>query len=242
MTIFKLRNIWEPAELVRFLITANVVMFATAIFILPGTVDTSLNPMQFLAPDYRVLFKLGASGTGPVIWEHRWWSLITANYLHGSLLHLLINVSALRSVGKITINIFKPSRFFLIYFLGGVTSMAASSLAGITLTLGASGAICALIGAMSYDDWRTHKDNLKMRIASVGVWVLFLLLIGFTLPNVNNWAHGVGYASGFFFGFCFWPREFKQRASPEEAAFYRVSASICMLVSIAALIYGLLFS
>ena len=141
MSLFRLKNIWEPAELVRFLITANIVMFTTALLIAPFAVNTTFSPMVFLSPSTSVLFKLGASGTIPVFSEDRWWTLITANYLHGSLLHLIFNVSALRSVGKISIDIFAPSRFFLIYCLGGAASMAVSSLAGIPLTLGASGAI-----------------------------------------------------------------------------------------------------
>jgi len=228
---------WEPAELVRFLITANIVLFITALLLDPQSVNTSLNPMVFMSPGTGVLFKLGASGTFPVFSEDRWWTLITANYLHGSLLHLVFNVSALRSIGKISIAIFAPSRFFLIYFLGGVASMAVSSVAGIPLTLGASGAICALIGSMSYDDWRANKGNLKMRIASVGIWVAFIAAIGLALPNVNNWAHAVGFASGFFLGFCFWPR-----VTQDEITLFRVAASVCMLTTIGALIYGLLFS
>lgn len=228
---------WEPAELVRFLITANIVLFITALLLDPQSVNTSLNPMVFMSPGTGVLFKLGASGTFPVFSEDRWWTLITANYLHGSLLHLAFNVSALRSIGKISIAIFAPSRFFLIYFLGGVASMAVSSVAGIPLTLGASGAICALIGSMSYDDWRANKGNLKMRIASVGIWVAFIAAIGLALPNVNNWAHAVGFASGFFLGFCFWPR-----VTQDEITLFRVAASVCMLTTIGALIYGLLFS
>jgi len=237
MSLIRLRNMWEPAELVRFLITANIVLFITALLLDPQSVNTSLNPMVFMSPGTGVLFKLGASGTFPVFSEDRWWTLITANYLHGSLLHLVFNVSALRSIGKISIAIFAPSRFFLIYFLGGVASMAVSSVAGIPLTLGASGAICALIGSMSYDDWRANKGNLKMRIASVGIWVAFIAAIGLALPNVNNWAHAVGFASGFFLGFCFWPR-----VTQDEITLFRVAASVCMLTTIGALIYGLLFS
>ena len=237
MSLIRLRNMWDPAELVRFLITANIVLFITALLLDPQSVNTSLNPMVFMSPGTGVLFKLGASGTFPVFSEDRWWTLITANYLHGSLLHLVFNVSALRSIGKISIAIFAPSRFFLIYFLGGAASMAVSSVAGIPLTLGASGAICALIGSMSYDDWRANKGNLKMRIASVGIWVAFIAAIGLALPNVNNWAHAVGFASGFFLGFCFWPR-----VTQDEITLFRVAASVCMLTTIGALVYGLLFS
>ena len=230
-------NIWEPTELVRFLVTANIVLYITSLFMAPGQVSFNLNPMAFLSPSIGVLFKLGASGTFPVFAEDRWWTLITANYLHGSLLHLLFNVSALRAVGKINNEIYTPSRLFLIYFLGGLFSMAVSSLAGIPLTLGASGAVCALIGSMSYNEWRASKGNLKMRIASVGIWVALIVITGLVLPNVNNWAHGVGFVSGFVLGALFWTQ-----STESETKIFPVAAVSCMLLTIGTLIYGLLFS
>ena len=231
------RSIWEPGELLRFLATCNVIMFLTALAFAPEAVNTALNMSFFLAPSTEVLFKMGASGTVPVFSMDRWWTVITANYLHGSLVHLVFNVMSLLSVGKITLEIYGPSRLFLVYFLGGIFAMAASSLVGIALTVGASGAVCALIGAMAYDDWRANKGNLKKRLASVGIWVVFIALIGLTLPNVNNWAHAIGFASGFLFGFCFWPN-----TTQKESTLFRVIASICMLITIATLVYGLMFS
>jgi rhomboid protease GluP len=237
MQLRLIRNIWEPTELVRFLITANIVLYITSLFFTPGAVNYDLNPMVFLSPATGVLYKLGASGTLPVFAEDRWWTLITANYLHGSLLHLLFNVFALRAVGKINIDIYAPSRFFLIYFLGGLFGMAASSLAGIPLTLGASGAVCALIGSMSYDEWRASKGNLKKRIASVGIWIALIAITGLALPNVNNWAHAIGFVSGFLLGFLFW-----RETSRGEIETVHVAAASSMLLTIGALIYGLLFS
>jgi rhomboid protease GluP len=237
MTTVRLFALPKPGELVRFLGTTNVMLFITALLIAPQTVNYTLNPSVFLSPGTNVLFKLGASGTLPVFADDRWWTLITANYLHGSLLHLIFNVSSLNSVGKITISIYGPTRLFLVYFGGGVAAMGVSSMAGIPLTIGASGAICALIGAMSYDDWRANKGNLKMRITSVGVWIVFIALIGLTLPNVNNWAHAVGFASGFLLGWGVWPR-----TTQKDDSLFRFAAGSCMLLTIATLVYGLLFS
>lgn len=223
--------------MLRFLATTNVVMFLTALAFAPEAVDTNLNPSVFLSPSVEVLFKMGASGTLPVFSMDRWWTLITANYLHGGLLHLVFNVMALLSVGKVSLKIYGPSRLFMVYFLGGIFAMAASSLAGITLTVGASGAICALIGCMAYDDWRANKGNFKKRIASVGVWVFFIAVIGLTLPNVNNWAHAVGFISGFLLGYCFWPK-----TTQKESTLFRVTASVSMLMTIGTLVYGLMLS
>ena len=115
--------------------------------------------------------------------------------------------------------------------------MAVSSLAGIPLTLGASGAICALIGSMSYDEWRASKGDPKRRIASIGTWVALIAVTGLALPNVNNWAHAVGFVSGFLLGFLLLPK-----TSQSESKTFRVAATSGMLLTIGTLIYGLLFS
>lgn len=57
------------------------------------------------------------------------------------------------------------------------------------------------------------------------------------LPNVNNWAHAAGFVSGFILGFLFW-----SETPRSETKTFRVAASSCMLLTIGALIYGLLFS
>lgn len=231
------KNLWEPRELLRFLVNANIVLYLTSLFIAPAAVNYALDPAAFLSPSTAVLFKLGLSGTYPVFAQDRWWTLITANYLHGSLLHLLFNVFALRAVGKINIEIYSSSRLFLIYFLGGLFSMGVSSLVGIGLTLGASGAICALIGSMSYDQWRASRGDLKGRLRSVGVWVVLLIISGIAMPSVNNWAHATGFISGFLLGFLFW-----HKASKIETITFRVTATACLLLTVGTLIYGLLWS
>lgn len=227
----------KPGELIRFLVTSNILLFITALLIQPDAVNYTLAPSVFLSPGTNVLFKLGASGTIPVLADDRWWTLITANYLHGSLLHLVFNVMSLRAIGEITIPIYGPTRLFLIYFVGGVAAMGVSSFVNIPLTLGASGAICALIGALSYDDWRASKGNLKKRVLSVGVWVVFIALSGLLLPNINNWAHAVGFAAGFLMGWGVWPR-----TTQKDDTLFRFTAGGCMLLTISMLIYGLLFS
>ena len=94
------RNMLEPGELVRFLITTNIMMYLTALAWEPAGINMRLNPMVFLSPDIRILFTMGAAGWLPLLTEDRWWTVITANYLHGSLLHLIFNVTA-GSPGKL---------------------------------------------------------------------------------------------------------------------------------------------
>ena len=75
------------------------------------------------------------------------------------------------------------------------------------------------------------------RVKSVGIWVALLVITGLAMPNVNNWAHGTGFVSGFLLGFLFW-----RKASSVETTAIRVTATACLLLTIGTLIYGLLFS
>ena len=63
------------------------------------------------------------------------------------------------------------------------------------------------------------------------------MVSGIALPNVNNWAHAVGFISGFVLGWLLWPK-----TTQRESNLFRVVASGCMLLTIGTLIYGLLFS
>jgi len=110
----------------------------------------SLNPFDFLAPGNRSLLILGATGTVPIFRLQRWWSLLAANYLHGSLMHILFNMVALWQIGPLVIQEYGGWRMLVIYTLGGVLGFLVSTLAGVPLTIGASAAICALIGAILY--------------------------------------------------------------------------------------------
>ena len=76
-----------------------------------------------------------------------------------------------------------------------------------------------------------------MQLASLATWVALIAVSGLALPNVNNWAHAAGFVSGFFLGFLLWPRNYRS-----ENKTFRVAATSSMLLTIGALIYGLLFS
>jgi rhomboid protease GluP len=234
--LVRLPDILSPGRLVSFLITTNVMLYVTALLLDPAGVGTRFALFTFLSPSIPVIFKLGSSGSLPLFVDDRWWTIFTASYLHISLAHLLLNMSALRSLGNFCLPIFGASRMFIVYFFGGAISMLGSSLAGIPLTLGASGAICALVGCVAYDDWQSHKGNIRRRITSVAMWVGLILVTGLLFPGVNNWAHGIGFAVGFVLAVFLRPAT----TIHVDASFFRVSSALCMLLTIATLMYGLL--
>jgi rhomboid protease GluP len=144
------RGMSDGDQLLKILIGVNVAMYILSLMISARSTGFSINPLFFLSPDNRSLLLLGASGYVPIDRLHRWWSLISASYLHGSILHIFFNMIALRQLGPLVLSEYGNYRMFIIYTLSGVFGFFVSYLAGVTFTIGASAAVCGLIGAALY--------------------------------------------------------------------------------------------
>ena len=77
-----------------------------------------------------MLFVFGASGAVPVFVPGSWWTVLSAAWLHGGLLHILFNMMWVRAIGPSTAEIIGPARTVIIYTVGGVCGFLLSSVAG----------------------------------------------------------------------------------------------------------------
>ena len=118
----------------------------------PGAILQPQGMMDILSPSGRASFDVGASGTIPVFRAGRWWTVVTAIYLHGSLLHIFFNMMWVRQLGPVVEELFGPYRLFVIFTVAGVVGFIASTMMGSSLTLGASGSIFGLI-MPGIDNW-----------------------------------------------------------------------------------------
>jgi len=175
---------------------ANVGMFVLSLLINPLKTGLSLNPLTFLSPETRSLMLLGATGTIPFHRLGRWWTLISANYLHGSILHIFFNMMAFRQLAPLIRMQFGGSRMIIIYTLSGMAGFWASCLAGVPLTLGASAALCGLMGAALYYGKSRGGAYGRAVFRQIGNWAIFLAIFGFLVPGIDNWGHGGGMVSG----------------------------------------------
>jgi rhomboid protease GluP len=191
----------DPSQLVRYIVYINIGMFVLSLLLSARRIGVGMNPLTALSPDSWSLVLLGASGTLPIDQYHRWWSLVTANYLHGSLLHIFFNMLALRQLAPFVIREFGPWRFILIYSLGGVIGFWISYWAGVRLTIGASGAVFALIGAILYYSKSRGGTYGQAIYRQASGWVLGLFLFGLLVPGINNWGHGGGLLGGALLGY-----------------------------------------
>ena len=231
-------NLWGRGalhgdQLLRNIIVLNVVMFILSILISPKSLGFSMNPFDFLSPGDRSLLLLGATGTVPIARFHRWWTLLSANFLHGSILHILFNMLAFRQIAPFILEEYGSSRMVAIYILSGVGGFYLSYLAGVPLTLGASAAVCGLIGAALYYGKSRGGYFGEMIYRQVGGWAVGIFLFGLFVPTINNWAHGGGLLTGVLAAFLLGYRE-----RVPENQFHRSVGTLCALAALGSLVWA----
>lgn len=179
------------------IIAINLLFYLLALLL---SAKLDFNGALHLAPGRNSLFMLGATGTFPIDRYGRIWSLITANYLHGGLLHLLFNMMALRQLAVWVAVEYGTSRMIILYTGGGIAGYLMSYVAGVPFTIGASAAVCSLIGALLYYGKSRGGAYGTSVYREVGGWAVGLFLFGFIVPGINNWAHGGGMLGGILLG------------------------------------------
>lgn len=168
------------------------------VFIISLLVDAKgirVGGLDIIGPSIPSLFRLGATGTFAIN-EGKWWSVITAIYLHGGLLHIFFNVYWIRQLGPPLEEFYGISRSFIIFTVAGILGFMVSNFMGIPLTIGASGSNFGLLGALIYYGKKRGGTFGLAIYRQVGQWAVVLFIIGFILPGVNNYAHAGGFAGG----------------------------------------------
>jgi rhomboid protease GluP len=231
------RGLHDGDQLLKILIGVNVVMYVLSLLLSARSTGFSLNPLFFLSPDSRSLLLLGASGHIPIDRLHRWWSLVSANYLHGSIMHIFFNMIALKQLGPLVLQEYGNSRMFIIYTLSGVCGFFVSYLAGVTFTIGASAAVCGLIGSVLYFGKSRGGTYGQTIFRQIGGWAIAIFMFGFFVPAINNWAHGGGMLAGVALAFLLGYRE-----RSRERQVHKIAALCCLFITGLVLLWAILSS
>ena len=222
----------DGESLIQFIIYANAAIFILALVLKPSEMGMSLNPFTLLSPSSTSLLLLGATGTIPIDFYHRWWTILTASSLHGGILHIAFNLMALHQLGPFVTHEYGTARFLIIYVVSGIAGFVLSYLVGIPFTLGASASVCGLIGAiLYYGKSRGGSFGTAIYRQAMG-WIIGLILFGLLLPGINNWAHGGGIAAGIAVGFALGYEERRRETMP-----HRVIAAFFALVTAGAVLF-----
>ncbi|KMZ67742.1 Rhomboid-like protein [Zostera marina] len=149
-----------------------------------------------VASEGRLMF-MGAK-VNSLITQGQIWRLATSAFLHGNLIHLLVNCYSLNSIGP-PVEMFSGSKRFMTVYL---TSAIASSLASYRFcqspSVGASGAIFGLVGSLALFVLR-HRNLVNTPngdLLQIGQVILLNLFIGLATPGIDNWGHVGGLVGG----------------------------------------------
>jgi rhomboid protease GluP len=165
---------------------------------LPG-IGWSADLFELASPSSRALVLFGMTGD-PAWARGHYWTAITAIYLHGSAMHLIFNLLFLRWLGREAEAVFGPARFFLLFTAAGVGGFLMSNAVTAHPTIGASGSVYGLLGAMAA--FGRRRGGTIGRDLSRQMWALAIGMgvFGMLYGGINNWAHGGGFLVGLVAG------------------------------------------
>ena len=202
-----LRGLGAEFSFGTLVIGACVTLYAATLLMSGSAIFQPTGLMSLLAPTTPALFLFGASGAIPVFTFGRWWTVLSAGWLHASLLHIFMNMYWVRQMGPAMTDILGPARTVIIYTVGGIAGFALSSFAGAFLpaipflhgagfTVGASAPVFGLIGAL-YHYGRTSSSVARQMAQSI---IIQAVLFGLVMGNsgIDNFAHLGGFAGGYF--------------------------------------------
>lgn len=178
----------------RFLIVLNVIGYLWEIYVGGPEMLSGFGSGEGIQ---RVLID-GALIPAAVLQDGQWWRIFTGAFLHGSLLHIGVNMMSLWFLGRFIEYAMGSWRMLFVY----VVSLVAAGLGVVyfsnpmTPTVGASGAIFGLFGALFAIGFKLGKPGMELVRANIGILVVNLL-ITFTVPAISWQAHVAGLLAGF---------------------------------------------
>jgi rhomboid protease GluP len=186
------------------------------------------NGNALMGIDIRTLIAFGAK-FNPGLAIGQWWRLVTAGFLHGGLLHILMNSWVLYDLGTQVEEVYGTSRMLVIYFISSVFGFYVSALWSSAVSMGASAALMGLIGAMIVFGIE-HRGAMGDAIRGTYLrWAIYIIIFGL-IPgfNIDNAAHIGGLAAGFGTG---WLAGTPRWEGSWHEKLWRVLAAVCIALT-----------
>ena len=195
-------------------VTGLIIQTCVALYVISLLLDIGavLHPsgvFSLLGPSTRALYQIGM--TGGAAWSSGfYWTLLTAIFLHGGLLHIFFNLLWVRQLMPQVEEFYGSARAFIIFMVSGVAGFLLSNLLVNTPTIGASGSVFGLIAAAIVYGRRHGGTWGQVMVRQLWQTAILVFVMGFVLSGVNNWAHLGGFVGGYAIA------ELLARARPRE--------------------------
>ncbi len=178
------------------IITYTIMVICTILYIL-----TSLYSNSFIEQKLSILYDFGGLVNFDMLNRNplELYRLVSSIFLHGSILHFLCNMISLYVIGSQLESFFGKVKYTIIFILSGVIGnlLTLIFLQNGVITIGASGAIFGLLGALLYFGYhyRVYLSGV-MRTQIIPI-IILNLFIGVVSQGINNFAHIGGLIGGF---------------------------------------------
>lgn len=183
----------RSSSVTSLLITVNVIVWLAGVLLAGGAGLISGSPLA----------TYGGLAAAPVA-AGEWWRAITAGFLHSGVLHVGLNMAVLYMLGPPVEAALGRLRFTILYFTALITaSFGALLLSPSQLTVGASGAIFGLMGAVLVGQ---RAAGIDPRRSGILTWIVLNLVFTLVIPGVSIGGHLGGLAGGLIAGWLLFRR------------------------------------
>ncbi len=201
--------------------------------------------------DYSVALVALGGNFIPLVLEGEVQRFLMSAFLHGSIIHLVINMLALNSFGTLVERFYGARKFLITFVLTALTASIVSMIAHLigayaasestfSVSIGASGALFGLVGLIIGNKFKDDTYSIKLEnyvnTSQLSLFVIYNLLLGFgfniigTSVSIDNWAHLGGFVGGVLLGLFLDPVntfvQSKYKLGAEKALFYISAISI----------------
>lgn len=175
------------------IIAINIILYIITAIMSKNILDINAYVLLYMGGNYGALVSHGQV-----------WRLLTCAFLHGGIVHIFCNMYALYALGPQIEILFGRVKYIIIYLLSAIGgSLLSYKFSPSSLSIGASGAIFGLFGAMVVFVLK-YKDKIPKKVLNNLFGVIILnLLIGFNLQGIDNFAHIGGLLVGALVAFLF---------------------------------------
>jgi rhomboid protease GluP len=234
-----LRRLSQDLGFTSIVIWGCAALYLASLLVDVGGIRTS-GMFSMLSPSLRSLFMFGASGALPVFYYGRWWTVLSAGWLHGGILHIGFNMMWVRQLAPAASELYGIPRVAIIYSISSVAGFVLSSIAGLVLggisisflhgaqfTVGASAPIFGLLGALVLYGRRGGSSHVSSQALGYAV-VMFVF--GLVMPGVDNFAHLGGFLGGYAVA------RFLDPLKPEKVSHLLAAVSLLILTGLSILV------
>ncbi|MGB3367930.1 MAG: rhomboid family intramembrane serine protease [Acidaminobacteraceae bacterium] len=206
-------KVGRPKYLVDYIVLINIAIFIVATFV---EIVTSSN--LFLELGAKINYKIA---------DYEYYRLITPMFLHADIFHIIFNSVALFSIGRNVEIALGKTKFLIIFLVSVLFGTMGSFVFNDSISVGASGGIFGLIGAMLFISLLYPDSMKKLLQKDIITLIVVNLLLGFTNPRIDNAAHMSGLIGGVLISFALgYPKQLKMNITNQISRVLLIALSV----------------